>query len=470
MRFVKSSRFETSASELFALHSRDGLFERMIPPWEKVQLLAMDPGLAVGKRLELKIGTPIGSRRWLGEHVEYVEGKRFVDTQVKGPFASWRHKHIFESIDDRCCKLTDEIDYELPLGVAAGPLFGRSVARQLELGFDYRHRLLEADVSFRNRIEDSASLNILIVGGSGFLGTKLTCFLRSQGHSVAWLTRRRRRKEDIRWDPTVGEIERARLEGFDAVINLAGANLASGRWTMARKRLFRSSRIEATRFLVDALASLERPPKVFVCSSAVGYYGNDLEASRDESDKCGDGYLAELCVAWEAAALRAESLGCRVVLLRTGVALDPRGGALKRMLLPFRLGAGGPLGNGKQWFPWIALEDWIRAVAWTLLAKGLHGPVNLTAPGLVRQWELARTLGRVLNRPAFAPTPTWLLRLLFGEMADEVLLSSCRAAPKRLIDSGFRFQFEELESALRFSLGKLLEPSPWLTKLPEKLK
>ncbi len=454
MRFEKASPIPCSARELFEWHAMPGAFQRLSPPWQPVELIREDPGLDVGKRIELKLGTPIGTRTWLAEHVECTYGEGFVDTQLKGPFVSWTHRHRFRHIDEQNCELIDEIDFELPAGRAGAALAGDYTLEKLERSFAYRHAITRSDVGLGRQLPDFRSLRILISGGSGFLGTNLSAFLRAQGHEVKVLTRSPRLPGDVRWDPANGEVELPRLEGFDAVFHLAGANLSSARWTEARKRELWSSRVDATRFLVDALDRLEKPPSVFLGGSGIGYYGSAAEAVFDESSRRGEGFLAELCEAWEAAAWRAESLGCRVVNLRTGVVLDPRGGALAKMLPAFKLGGGGPLGSGAQWFPWIALEDWIRIATWCLFDRRIVGPVNLVAPGIVRQRDFAQILGKVLRRPAFLPAPRFALKMLLGEMADEALFASTNAVPAALGETDCDFALGELEVALRFCLGR----------------
>ncbi|MDQ8203667.1 TIGR01777 family oxidoreductase [Pelagicoccus sp. SDUM812003] len=451
--FRKQSEVALSAKELFAWHGRPGAFLRLSPPWEKVELLREDEGLGVGKRIEISLKTPFGRRSWKGEHVECENGSHFVDTQVQGPFRSWNHRHRFEWINDTRCRMSDEIEYELPLGGLGRGVAGSMVREKLERMFEYRHQLIASDVAFRKAAPATGSLRVLVAGGSGFLGQQLIAFLGTQGHRVQTLTRHPKKPGDIRWDPAKGEIELARLEGFDAVISLMGQSLFSGRWSEERKQGLWKSRVDATQFLITALTRLESPPNRFLGGSAVGFYGQKSDGLVDESAKRGAGFLADLCDAWEAAAYRAESLGCRVALLRTGVVLDPRGGALAQMLPAFRLGLGGPLGDGQQGFPWIALEDWVKGVTWTLLQPKLHGPVNLTAPETLSQGAFARKLGARLRRPAILPAPQFALRGALGQMADELLLSDLQIYPRALENSKYPFQLPKLDDALAFSLA-----------------
>ena len=300
---------------------------------------------------------------------------------------------------------------------------------------------------------------VAVTGASGLVGSALVPALTSTGHRVLRLVRGAggapAAGEPIaRWDPESGALEASALAGVDALVHLAGESVASGRWTESKKRRIRSSRVDATRRLAGALARLERPPRVLVTASAVGYYGDrGSELLREESAP-GAGFLAEVCREWEAATEPAAHAGIRVVRLRIGMALSRRGGALATMLTPFRLGAGGPVGGGAQWVSWIALDDLVRAIRHALTTDTLAGPVNAVAPEPVTNRELARTLGRVLGRPALLPLPAVALRLLFGQMADELLLASARVEPARLRATGFTFRHATLEGALRHELGR----------------
>jgi uncharacterized protein (TIGR01777 family) len=258
----------------------------------------------------------------------------------------------------------------------------------------------------------------------------------------------------ISWDPpTSGPLPEA-LEGIDAVVHLAGENIASGRWTEAKKREIRDSRVIGTRLLSEALARLQRPPQVLVCASAIGFYGDrGLDVLKEDSAP-GNDYLADVCKAWEAATAAAAQKGIRVVHLRSGMILSPKGGALAKMLFPFRLGVGGIIGSGKQYMSWIALDDTLGIIAFALQTSSLRGPVNGVSPKVVTNFEYTKTLGRVLKRPTIFPMPAFAARLAFGEMADALLLSSARVEPSVLLRSGYHFQWGDLESALRHLLNK----------------
>jgi uncharacterized protein (TIGR01777 family) len=293
---------------------------------------------------------------------------------------------------------------------------------------------------------------IAITGASGLLGSALASFLSSQGHEVVRLSRSGG-PGFARWNPARQEIDLAALRGIDAVVHLAGANLAAGRWHAKRKREIVASRIDVTRWLVEVLGRRDDRPRIFMGASAAGFYGDTGDRLVDESAPAGTGFLADLCAGWEAEAARAAGWGARTVMLRTGVVLSAAGGALAKLVPVFRAGLGGPIAGGKAWMSWIALDDVLGAVAHLLESDESRGPVNLVAPEPVTNGEFTRTLARVLRRPAVVPVPAVALRLAVGELADEGILASSRVRPARLLESGYRYRWPELEAALRHELG-----------------
>jgi uncharacterized protein len=299
-------------------------------------------------------------------------------------------------------------------------------------------------------------MKILISGASGLVGNALVRTLRADGHSVARLVRPGSAASagDIPWDPMAATIDVSAMEGVEAVVHLSGASIAQGRWTPARQAILRSSRIDTTRVLVDALASLRQKPRVFVCASAIGYYGNRGDETLTESSAIGTDFIALLVRDWEAEATRAEADGIRTVLLRFGVILSGEGGALPQMLLPFKFGLGGRLGSGGQWMSWIALEDAVEIVRSAIEDDRLAGPLNVVAPNPLRNADFTRITAAVLHRPAIFAAPAFALRLALGEMADALLLVSQRVIPERLLAAGYSFQFAEFESALRTVLDR----------------
>ncbi len=295
-------------------------------------------------------------------------------------------------------------------------------------------------------------MEIFITGGTGYIGRHLCGELLAAGHRITVLSRQS--AERVRAVCGAVEVVHApeELAAAEAVVNLAGEPIVGPRWGASRKRALWESRVTLTERLVARMGALERPPRVLVSASAVGFYGDRGDEVLVEASPPGTGFGAELCVAWEGAATAAERHGSRVCLVRTGPVLGPGGGLLSRMAPLFRLGLGGPLGDGRQWFAWIHLQDQLRVLRFLLEHDTLEGPFNATAPTPVRQGELARALGRMLRRPAMAPAPAFLLRLLLGEQA-EVVLGSQRAVPERLTKAGFQFRFNELEPALRQAIS-----------------
>ena len=452
----RRTRLPVSAEEAFDWHARPGALERLTPPWERVEVVDRAGGIEEGARTELRIRAGPFSTRWVAVHHDHVEGRQFADDQVEGPFTYWRHLHRFEPEGPGGSHATDRIEYAPPFGTL-GAAAETWVARpRVERMLDYRHRLLPADLAAHARFRDRPRLHVAITGASGLLGSTLGPFLTTGGHRVTPVVRGRSREGAIGWDPEAGLLDPERLAGVDAVFHFAGETVGT-RWTDARKRRIRESRLKGTRLLAETLARLPRPPRVLISASGVGAYGNRGDEVLTESSstlEAPSDFFVELAREWEAATEPARAAGIRVVLVRMGVVLTPRGGALQRMLLPFRLGVGGPLGSGRQWLSWIAADDAIGALHHVLMTDTLAGPVNVTAPTPVRSGEFASVLGRVLHRPAFLPIPAAGLRLLFGEMADVALLSSQRAIPAKLVESDYGFRFPTLESALRHVLGR----------------
>jgi uncharacterized protein (TIGR01777 family) len=292
-------------------------------------------------------------------------------------------------------------------------------------------------------------MKIVVAGASGLIGSTLVAALREQGRHVVRLVRRLpAAEEEVAWNPATGEIDATRLEGTEAIINLCGENIAGGRWTQARRKKIWDSRIDATRTLVTALDRLTRKPAVFLNASAIGFYGDRGDEELTETSAMGHGFLPETCLAWETHAEGAARRGMRTVLLRFGVVLSANGGALAKMLPLFRLGFGGRLGDGTQWFSWVSADDAVAAILHALGDTRCEGPVNVVAPGAVTNAEFTATLARVLGRPAFLPVPVSVLRLVFGQMAQETVLASARVRPARLLEQGFAFQHSDLAAAL----------------------
>jgi len=297
---------------------------------------------------------------------------------------------------------------------------------------------------------------IAITGASGMVGTQLSSTLTARGDQVIPLKRGTSQPAgtDLYWDPNgAGICQPEAAAGIDTVVHLAGESIAAGRWTAAQKVRIRDSRIKATKNLVRSLGCMDQPPSTLVCASAIGIYGNRGSEELTESSPRGTGFLADVCRDWESAAAEAEQFGIRVVQVRIGVVLSPLGGALANMLTPFRLGAGGIIGNGKQYWSWIGLHDLVRVLVETIDNQDLRGPINAVSPNSMTNRNFTKSLGVVLRRPTLFPLPGFMAKILLGEMADELLLSSARVVPERLSQSGFQFEHADLETCLRHELN-----------------
>jgi uncharacterized protein len=303
---------------------------------------------------------------------------------------------------------------------------------------------------------EGPGFHIAVTGGSGLIGTAVIQRLRQGRHQITRLVRRTAGPGEVSWDPAGGRLDPGALEGVDAIIHLAGENVGT-RWTAARKRRIRESRVSGTRLLSETIARLRRPARVLISASAVGIYGDRGDEILTEASTLGDpnsNFLASVSQEWEAAADAARAAGVRVVHPRFGVVLSSAGGALSKMLLPFRLGLGGRVGDGSQWLSWISIDDAVGVIQRALETDSLQGPLNATTPDPVTNRDFTRALGRVLRRPTPFPVPAAALRFALGEMGDETLLASARALPAKLLQSGYQFQYPEIEGALRHVLGK----------------
>ena len=296
-------------------------------------------------------------------------------------------------------------------------------------------------------------MRVLISGASGLIGSALTTSLQSDSHQVIPLVRSNPKGNELIWDPYAGKLDTITLSGLDAVIHLAGRSIASGRWSKSAKNEILASRTIPTSFLADQMAKLKQPPKLFLSASAVGYYGDRGEETLTESSNPGDGFLSEVCTAWEKATAPARDAGIRTVNLRIGVVLSTKGGALKEMLAPMKLGLGGKMGNGRQYWSWITLEDLVGGIRFIIDNETLVGPVNAVSPSPVTNAEFTRLLARTIHRPAIFTVPEFALKLILGEMAQPLLLASARVLPAKLTSAGFAFQSSDLEPALHAVLG-----------------
>ena len=463
MRSTYRLRVPVPASDLFRWHERPGAFDRLTPPWQPVSLKRHD-GIRDGDRAVIRLGTDLVGLDWVAEHIRYDDGClrgdgpcAFEDVQLSGPFGAWHHHHRMLPANGGAV-LEDDVTYELPLA----PLSRVSapIARsQIDRLFAYRHRITHQDLT-RHAEADASPMTVAVTGASGTIGRALCAFLTTGGHRVVRLVRTRAQataEDAVYWNVADGEIDLRALARAapDAVVHLAGEPVTSLDGTTDARRRIWESRTKGTQLLSRALAALPRAPRVLVSASASGFYGDRGERTLTEETVPGTDFLAEVCQAWEASTAHAEAAGIRVVHARIGLVVTPAGGLL-RVLAPISaLGLGGWVGQGRAWWPWVALDDVVYALHHLLLSDDLSGPVNVSAPEPARMRAFVETLASVQNRPAFLRAPTPLVRAFGGDLARSLALKSVRMLPARLLDHGFRFAAPNLSVALGHVLGQL---------------
>lgn len=450
--FVKESRFSISADDLYRYHVSPGAFSRLTPPWEPVALEGPDLGIGPGDRRTLRLGPRRLSIPWVAEHQDFVEGRQFVDVMVEGPFRSWRHTHRFEPDPETGgSRLIDHIEYKLPLNLPLGAM----VRPKLKRMFTYRHRQTARDLERIASYPGPASnqpgpaLKVGITGSRGLVGSALTSFLGVAGHQAFPLLRGSHRPErGALWWP---EPDLSGLEGMDAVVHLAGESIAQ-LWTSSVKDELYYSRVEGTKRLCRALASLKSPPKVLVCASAVGYYDFNQPGPVGEWGTPGSDLLAEICRDWEAATSIAEEAGIRVCHLRVGLVVSSGGGIFGIQFPVFGLGLGAVLGDGNQMQSFIDRDDLVAAIYHLIQRDDLSGPFNGTAPYPISQRVTAQALAAAVRRPLIFRVPERPVRMVLGAQAD-LFFKGIAVLPERLIQSGFTFQAPTLWDSLVHQLA-----------------
>jgi uncharacterized protein len=448
MGLTYSSVVPAALDEVFAWHSRPGAVSRLMPPWQPVRVGREAASLRDGQAVLLLPG----GLRWTAGHDPdgYDPPRQFADVLAPplGTALRWRHTHQFATAPGGGTEVTDVVDTPVP-------------ARLLRPMFTYRHRQLAGDLAAHARARQvcPGPLTVAVTGASGLVGAALAALLSTGGHQVIRLVRRAPRYDgERRWRPNAPDPDL--LAGVDAVVHLAGAPIG-GRFTAERKRAIMDSRTGPTRALATLAAGSAGRLRAFVTASAVGFYGADRgdEVLTEDSER-GDGFLADVAAAWEAAAAPAAAAGIRSVQVRTGIVQTPAGGVLRLLYPLFAAGLGGPLGDGTEWQPWIEIDDLLDVYLRAVTDPALTGPVNAVAPGEVRNAGYARALGRVLRRPALIPVPPAGPRLLLGaEGASELAAASQRVRPAALAAAGHRFRYPELDGALRHVLGREAGPA-----------
>lgn len=455
--FEKRVRLPASAVDVFRWHAAPGAFARLTPPFDAVRVLRPLTALVDDAVAELEVSIGPASVRWLARHTEVRDGSDggvagFVDTMERGPFSTWRHEHRFEPVDGNSCDLVDRITW------ASLPGAGFVVPARLNRLFAYRHAVTHDDLALARDLGRPARRVIGITGASGLIGRELTGLLQALGHEVRAFVRVSAVAPlpggQIAWNPATGALDAAACAGLDAVVHLAGENIAAGRMNDAKRARLHTQRVDQTRLLLRSLAALPSPPSVVVGANAVGYFGNRGDEALYDDSAPGDGSLADFCVDWQQAVLEppTSSTPWRAVAARIGIVQSASGGALGKVLPLFQAGLGGPLGDGKSWTPAIGLDDMADVLARCIFDDRVVGAVNAVGPEPVRNSEYTRILGDVLHRPAILPVPRFGLKAVLGDFGDNVL-DSARAYPRRLLQLGHRFRHNSVEHALRHLLG-----------------
>ena len=423
---------------------RSGAFLRLAPSFDHIQAPALAPGVSDGMIGSFDLG--VGPFQFEWKSIHHVESKGnfgdFIDEMLKGPFYRWKHQHRFIS-EGSSTRLLDQIDWEGPFLPFFSTLFKNEVHQSLRRNFRFRLRRLLHDLKRHDAYQDQPRKKIGITGASGVIGTALSAFLSTGGHEVYHFVRRESRHErEISWNPKKGEIEIEKVKKLDAVIHLAGENVAGKRWTPSFQKEVLESRVLSTRLIAQTLAQLTDRRRQFISASAIGIYSG--------------GFLGEVCEAWEEAVKPALNQShVKVTIARIGVVLTSKGGALKELTLPTLMGAGGKMGSGTQPISWISQDDVISALYEIIMNPGAEDPVyDLVSPNPIEQQELSRTLAHVLRSPHILTIPAGLIKTVFGKMGEEVLLSGQSVKPTGLQKLGFQFEFTDLEDVLRFELGR----------------
>ena len=443
---------DATARELYAWHVGPGALERLLPPASGVRIVR---GAPVAEGSEVELSVPMGPfrRRWLARHSAIVLNASFTDAQISGPFAAWSHVHRFADVPGGA-RLTDDLTYTPPGGPFAN-IVDAWVASELRRTFAWRHERTRRDLVRHRVFAALPRLTVGVSGATGLVGSALSPFLRGGGHTVVPFVRRGA-TEGIAWDPPRGRLDEAALANCDAVVHLAGSSVAK-RWTPTAMAEIRDSRVAGTRLVAEAIARQQAAggrTKTLIIASGVNIYPSGVSELNEDSPTTGDGFLAEVVRAWEAAAEPARAAGVRVVHLRIGMVLSPAGGGLAQLLMPAKCGLGGPVAGGEQYISWIDLDDLVGLIHHALLDRRAAGVINACAPEPVRQGHFAEVLGAILHRPAFAPFPACAVRLLLGHMGEELLLPSVRVVSKRTAPLEFAWSSPDLATALRFQLGR----------------
>lgn len=459
--FTHENVHNATQKEIWDWYNSPGAFRRIMPEWEGIRPINAG-ALRDDEETIFKVSLGPIKQKWIARHHSVIEGESFADRMIKGPFGAWNHHHKFIPGEGGVTTVSDNVEYRLPFHILTGWSAGFTVLPRMRQMFHYRSTKVTKDLKRIQETSDKPRQKVLVSGSTGMIGLQLCAFLEAAGHDVYRLMRRTTKlppdvnsSKVIRWDDLAGEILEGDMNGFDTVIHLAGAGIGDKRWSKKRKKLIRDSRVIPTENLSKLLVSLDSPPKKLLCSSAVGFYGNRGTEVIDENSEPGNDFLSSICSEWENASKPATEGGINVIHMRTGIVVSPLGGALAKLLFPAMMGAGGPVGGGKQMQSWISLDDEVYAIHHLMMNESCQGAYNLSAPNPVSQKQFAKVLGKVLRRPAFMPLPGFVLKLMFGEMGQKLVLEGQDVRPTRLLESGYEFTHTDLEACLRNCLGRI---------------
>lgn len=451
-KFQFRSLINRAPEEVFHWHLRPRMVERIIPPWESIKIIHTEgrPD-KIGSKLEVagRIFGCISTRMTL-EYAECIPEECFTIRGNDGLLKDYQYQTIVTPQSAHTSEVIDRFEFSLSFPSFLKSFLHKRIKKRISRILHYKHDRMDHDLAMIKKYPYEKPLKILITGAHGLIGKNLGYFLEFMGHDVWHLLRKGVEEEkSVYWDPKTGECDPRSFEGFDTIIHLAGENIAKGRWTRGKKERVLRSRAKGTEHLVGIIKGLKKPPQLFISASAIGYYGNRGSEVLDETSGPGKGlFITEVCQQWERASKDLEEKGVRVVNTRFGVVLTSEGGALKKMLTPFKWGLGGRIGNGHQYVSWVAIDDVIGAIYHVIMTPNLKGPVNIVSPNPVPNDILAKKLSKRLNRWMGPPFPEFMVRVLMGQKGEELLLTSTRAEPCRLSETGYHFQYPKLSQAL----------------------
>ncbi|MDN5868756.1 MAG: TIGR01777 family oxidoreductase, partial [Candidatus Nitrosocosmicus sp.] len=457
--FVKRTALLSNTEDVFEYHRREGALKRLIPPWSSIKVIKSDNDIKNGSVtiLKLKYG-PIGIK-WIAQHLGYMQNRQFQDRMIKGPFKNWLHTHSFIPDEFSRCIMEDRIDYTPPLGTIGPKYINNAVQTNLHQLFHYRHRILNNDMRLWKLVGTGRRKRILIMGSNGLIGSSLIPLLQTVGeHQVIRMVRHSSSNthsdlQVVKWDPEKDKINLDDLEGYDVIIHLGGENIF-GRWSDSKKQRIVESRVKTMRLLCNSIINLTNPPSTLICASAVGFYGNRGDEVLTEESTLGSGFLSDVCQKWEESTEIAKSIGVRVINTRFGMVLTPRGGILQKLVKPSIFKIGLRMGKENQYISWVSIEDVIGSILYAINNSAVKGPINVVSPNPITMLNFSEILSRVLENKIMIPLNKRILKLVFGEFADNIVLSSSFVLPKKLSYSGYPFMNTDLKDTLRFLLGR----------------